>query len=360
MVVDPRHDHSMRIPRPDLSVELGTPNACNNCHVDKDAGWAAGQVKTWYGDNPVSFQAYAQALHKARHAEPGAGAALAELIRDTDTPDIARATALAGIGPYLDAATIDVLPLALADADPAVRTAAVGVLEQTPLNIRVRLAFPMLDDPVRAVRIEAARVLAEVPPGDLSGVQRTSLERALQEYVSAQQASAEWPGAQTNLGNLYAAQGNREQAVAAYNTAIDLDPAYVPAYVNLADFYRSLGDETEAEKILRRAAGITPDNAAVHHALGLSLVRQKRNDAALEELRQAAALAPESEQYVYVYAVALNSAGKQEQAIMVLQGAHNQHPYNREILSALAAFHRDMGNEAAARDYAGKLRALTP
>jgi cytochrome c553 len=32
MVIDPRHDHSIRIPRPDLSVELGTPNACNNCH----------------------------------------------------------------------------------------------------------------------------------------------------------------------------------------------------------------------------------------------------------------------------------------------------------------------------------------
>jgi tetratricopeptide (TPR) repeat protein len=359
MVVDPRHDHSMRIPRPDLSVELGTPNACNNCHVDEDPGWAAGQVATWYGDAPASFQTYARALHKARHAEPGTGSALAALIRDTDTPDIARATAVAGIGPYLGAATIDVLPLALSDADPAVRAAAVGILDRTPLSIRVRLAFPMLDDPVRAVRIEAARVLAEVPAGELSTVQRASLEQALREYVTAQQASAERPESQTNLGNLYAAQGKDKPAITAYHTALELDPAYVPAHVNLADFYRSLGKETEAEKTLRRAAGIIPDSPAVHHALGLSLVRQKRNDAALEELQQAATLGPQSAQYVYVYAVALNSAGKQEQAIMVLQGAHNRFPNNTDILAALVAFHRDSGNMGAAQTYAGKLRSLS-
>jgi predicted CXXCH cytochrome family protein len=52
MVVDPRHDHSMRIPRPDLSVELGTPNACNRCHEDKSIQWAADQVDAWYEAMP--------------------------------------------------------------------------------------------------------------------------------------------------------------------------------------------------------------------------------------------------------------------------------------------------------------------
>ena len=360
MVVDPRHDHSMRIPRPDLSVQLGTPNACNNCHRDKDAGWAAEQVKTWYGDKPKGFQTYAQALHGARHDGAGAGSALAALIRDTETPDIARATALAEIGPYLSAATIDVLPLTLSDADPGVRAAAVGVLDQTPMNIRVRLAFPMLEDPVRAVRIEAARLLSAIPAGELSTEQRALLEKALQEYVAAQQANAERPEAQTNLGNLYAAQGDVAEAVAAYQTATDLDPAYVPGYVNMADLYRAQGKETEAEKILRQAAVIAPENAAVHHALGLSLVRQQRTGSALEELRLASALSPESPRYMYVYAVALNSTGKQEQAILILQGAQARHPNDRDILSALVSFHRDMGNEAAARTYAEKLRTISP
>ena len=360
MVVDPRHDHSMRIPRPDLSMQLGTPNACNNCHQDKDAAWAARQIKAWYGHVPEGFQTYAQALHGERQEAPGAGNALAALIRDVEAPDIARATALAGMGPYLGAATIDVLPLALSDDDPGVRTAAVSILDQMPLNIRVRLAFPMLEDPVRAVRIEAARALAAIPVGELSEEQQALLDKALQEYVMAQQANAERPEAQTNLGNLYAAQGKAEQAVAAYHTATELDPAYVPAYVNLADFYRTQGKESEAEKILRQAAGISPQNAAVHHALGLTLVRQKRTEAALEEFRQASTLNPDNAHYIYVYAVALNSAGKPEQAVMLLQGALNRFPGNRDILGALAAFHRDMGNESAARDYAGKLRAISP
>ncbi len=360
MVVDPRHDHSMRVPRPDLSVKLGTPNACNNCHDDKDAAWAAGQVKTWYGDASTGYQNYAEALHGAWNEQADSGNMLATLIRNMDTPAIARATAYAQIGAYLSAATIDVLPQGLSDDNPAVRAAAVAALESVPAEIRVRLAFPMLEDPVRAVRIETARVLASIPAGDLPADQRASLEKALQEAVTAQQAMAERPEAQTYLGSLYAALGETEKADSAYKTAIELNAAYVPGYVNLADLYRAQGRETDAENVLRRAAKVNPGNASVHHALGLSLVRQQRTDEGVEELRLAATLTPENVRYVYVYAVALNSTGKPEQAVMVLQGAHNQHPNNREILSALVAFHRDMGNQAAAQSYAEKLHAISP
>jgi len=37
MVIDRRHDHSFRIPRPDVSAKVGTPNACNDCLNDKTA-----------------------------------------------------------------------------------------------------------------------------------------------------------------------------------------------------------------------------------------------------------------------------------------------------------------------------------
>jgi tetratricopeptide (TPR) repeat protein len=359
MVVDPRHDHSMRVPRPDLSVEVGTPNACNNCHTDRDAAWATGQVETWYGHAASGFQTYAKTLHSARLDEPGSGDALAELIRNTDTPAIAKATALTHIGPRLSAATIDVLPQGLSDASPTVRAAAVAALESVPAEIRVRLAFPMLDDPVRAVRIEAARVLASILAGELPKAQQASLETALAEAIEAQQAMAERPEAQANLGNLYAALGDVDKAIAAYATAIELNAVYLPGYVNMADLYRAQGQEKAAEKELRRAVQASPGNAGVHHALGLSLVRQQRTQEGIEELRVATTLAPDDARYIYVYAVALNSTGKPEQAIMVLQGAHNRHPNNRDILGALVAFHRDLGNQAAARSYAEKLRAVS-
>jgi tetratricopeptide (TPR) repeat protein len=253
-----------------------------------------------------------------------------------------------------------VLSAGLSDEDAMVRHAAVSALESTPAEMRVRLAFPMLDDPVRSVRIEAARQLASFSAEGLTREQQASLDKGLQEAIEAQQAMAERPEAQTNLVNLYAALGESDKAVAAYEAATGLDPAYVPAYVNLADHYRAMGVEAKAEEVLRKAAELIPESADIHHALGLSLVRQQRNEEAIEELKRASTQNPENPRFVFVYAVALNSTGKPEQAIMTLQGAHNAHPNDRDILSALAAFHRDGGNQAAARGYAQKLRLITP
>jgi predicted CXXCH cytochrome family protein len=360
MVVDPRHDHSMRVPRPDLSVKLGTPNACTNCHAERSAEWAAKQVREWYGGDPEGYQRYAGALDAGRRGEPAAGKGLAELVRDSDVPDIARATALARLGPYLSPETVDVVAQGLAEDNPMLRVAALEALESVPMNIRAQLAFPSINDPVRAVRIEAARILAGLPVDDLSAGQRSQLEKGFEEYLAAQRAMAERPEAQVNMGNLYAARGMTAQAASAYRTATELDPAYAPAYVNLADFLRNQGDEAEAETVLRRAIKVIPENGDVYHALGLSLVRQKRTKEALEALEQAARLSPNNPRYVYVYAVALNSAGNSAKAILVLQGAHNRFPNNRDILNALAAFHRDSGNPEAARSYAEKLRRLSP
>ena len=273
MVVDSRHDHSMRIPRPDLSMQFGMPNACNNCHDDKTPAWASEQVKAWYGHTPVGFQSYAPALHAARKGEAGAGEKLAAVIRNTQAPDIARATAVAELGPFLSARTVDVLTQGLSDEDARVRAAMLSLLEHTTVETRVRLAFPMLNDPVLAVRIEAARLLATLSAERLTGEQQAALDKGLQEYIAAQQAMAERPEAQTNLGNLYAAQGESGKAIAAYATATELDPNYVPGYINLADHYRAQGDEVKVEKVLRRADELVPNSADIHHALGLSLVR---------------------------------------------------------------------------------------
>ncbi len=360
MVVDPRHDHSMRVPRPDLSVKLGTPNACTNCHTGQSAEWAAKQVRDWYGGDAQGYQRYATALEAARGGEPAAGKGLAELVRDSDVPGIARATALAGLGPYLSPETIDVVVQGLGADDPMLRVAALEALESVPVDIRAQLAFPSISDPVRAVRIETARILAGMPVADLSAEQRSALDKGFEEYLQAQQAMAERPEAQLNMGNLYAARGMTAQAVAAYQAATELDPAFTPAYVNHADLLRNHGDEAAAEAVLRRALAITPGTGDVYHALGLSLVRQERTAEALEALKQATSLSPDNARYVYVYAVALNSAGDSAKALMVLQGAHNRFPNNTDILSALVAFHRDGGNTEAARSYAEKLRSLSP
>jgi predicted CXXCH cytochrome family protein len=358
MVVDPRHDHSFRIPRPDLSVDLGTPNACNQCHADKDAAWAVTQVKQWYGKAPSGYQQFATALDAGRNSDANAAKLLADQINNIETPDIARASAISSLSRYLDQATFKVIQQGLKDEDAMVRMASIGALEGLQPSTLVQLIFPLLDDPVRSVRIEAARVLAPVPVGQLQGNQLSIYNKAAGEYIESQTANAERPEAQLNLGNYYAATGELEKAEAAYNKAIQLEDVFIPAYVNLADLYRMQEREADAYKLLQKAKQLAVDNADVHHALGLLLVRQKKTDAALIELGVAASLAPENSRYIYVYAVALNSTARPDEAIEQLQIAHDRFPDNVEILQALISFNRDSGNSFAAERYMKKLEQI--
>jgi len=86
---------------------------------------------------------------------------------------------------------------------------------------------------------------------------------------------------------------------------------------------------------LRQGLSLSPNAADLHHALGLLLVRKTDKTAALQELALAAKLAPDNARYAYVYAIGLNSAGKQREALTVLKAADAQQPYNLDLLSAI-------------------------
>ena len=358
MVVDPRHDHSFRVPRPDLSVQLGTPNACNQCHTDKDAAWAAAQVQKWYGKSPDGYQRFATALDAGRNGDASAGQLLAEQISAMDTPDIARASAISLLPPYLDQSTFAIVEKSLKDDDAMVRRASIAALEGLQPEMLVRLVFPLLDDPVRSVRIEAARVLAPVPVGELQGEQASIYRNAADEYIESQTVNAERPEAQLNLANYYVARREEAKAEAALKKAIELEDVFMPAYINLADVYRMQGNDAEAYRVLSKAKQLAPENADVRHALGLVLVRQKKFEQAVEELEAAASLATTNARYHYVYAVALNSTGMPREAIEQLQLAHERFPDNVEVLQALVSFNRDAGNAFTAERYMKKLENL--
>ncbi|MBE9568347.1 MAG: tetratricopeptide repeat protein, partial [Proteobacteria bacterium] len=233
-----------------------------------------------------------------------------------------------------------------------------SALEGLPQTMLAQLAFPLLDDQVRAVRIEAARVLAPVPVGKLQGESLKIYNRAASEYINSQQVNAERPEAQLNLGNYYAAKGEVDKAVASYKKSISLEDVFVPAYINLADLYRVQGEDSAAEVLLQSAIEIAPKNADAHYALGLLKIRQKKNSKAIKLLQHAADFDKSNAHYVYVYAIALDSTGQKDVAIKVLQGANKRFPQDTNILEALIAFHREAGNEFAAQTFMKKLQKL--
>jgi tetratricopeptide (TPR) repeat protein len=360
MVVDPRHDHSFRIPRPDRTVSLGVPNACSQCHAKQSAQWAADAVAKWFPQRKPGFQSFAEGFHAGDRGAPGAQGALIKVAEDRSQSAIARASAVQRLGRYLSAVTLPTVANALNDPDPMVRAAAVGALAGADAATRGRLLARMLDDPDRLVRMEAARALAGEPEARLAAESRKSFERALEEYVAAQRFNADRPEAQTALGNLNAARGRYAEAAAAYAKALELDPAFAQAALNLADLQRSLARDDDAERTLRDLIRRAPQSAPAHHALGLALVRQRRTLEALEELALAAKLAPDDARFAYVYGVALYDTGKRAEALKALRAALARHPYDREILYALATYERAGGDTARARAHVRTLREVEP
>lgn len=358
MVVDPRRDHSLRVPRPDLSVAIGTPNACTGCHRDRPAQWAADAVERWSPGRPRPAH-YGQVLDAGRRDLPGADAQLVGLAGDTGAPGIVRATAISLLR-RRSAASILAIERATSDPDPIIRLAAVGGAAGLSLDARLSMLARLLDDPVRAIRIETARALAEVPAERLTPEQRVALERGLGEYRHAQEINADRPEAQTSLAALADRRGAPEEAQRAFERAIALDPTFVPAYANLADHYRGLGQDVRGEQVLRQGIARVPGAAALHHALGLLLARRGATQEAVAELGKAAALAPDSARYAYVHAVALNSSGAGDRALVILKAAHARHPGDPDVLIALATISRDRGATDAARGYARMLMQVAP
>jgi predicted CXXCH cytochrome family protein len=360
MVVDPRHDHSFRVPRPDLSITLGTPNACNDCHSDKDPQWAAAAVENWFGPDRKGFQTYGAAFHASRTDQAEATALLAIVAGDSNAPAVARATALAELAPRISPANIGVARRALSDPDPMVRIGALDMLENVFPGQVWPVVSPLLADPVRGVRIRAASLLAAVPTVSQPPPDREGFEHAAAEFVAAQRANADRPEARATLGSFLARRGQPIDAEIEYKAALQLSPQYLAASINLADLYRQLGRDGDGEAVLRAAIALSPRAAAARHALGLTLTRLKKPEAALSEFRRAAELEPGEARYQYVYAVALKTLGQTAQAMTVLKEAVSRHPVDRDILMALVIFNREAGNAGSALAYAVQLAAVTP
>jgi tetratricopeptide (TPR) repeat protein len=210
------------------------------------------------------------------------------------------------------------------------------------------------------VRIRAASLLAVVPTANQPPADRERFEGAAAEFINAQRFNADRPEARATLGSFFAKRGRPAEAEVEYKAALRLSPQYAPAAANLADLYRGLGQEADSKNVLRAALVASPRDAGLHHALGLTLVRLKRVDQALDELRNAAELDTGQARYAYVYAVALHSTGHNGEAIRELKENLTRHPNDRDTLLALVSFSRESGDISSALEYAERLALIAP
>lgn len=386
MEVDARRDHSIRIPRPDLSVAWGTPNACTRCHLsdarisdDKRAGlrqyrdwldaaragdeeirgelaridqWMLESMQQWYRKDAWG-ESFAPALAAGRRGEAGAEQALAALSADRRQPGIARATAIQQRAQLPRLSSLQPELAALADPDPQVRRAAVArFYEQIPVvaagqllgrqesqAIRdhvapiVRQLVPLLDDPLRSVRAEAGRVLARLPlqltSELLNGSQREKLDRAIDTYIAGVLEANDRSGAHVELGILYESLGRETDALAAYRTAIRVEPGMTGPRSNLAELLERISDRRGA-----RSPGGQPDVRDAELHAEVKLLRREE----LELLARDARLLPDNPSVQYRYGLSLYLNGEPERAEVALRAACRLAPANDDILHFLVMF----------------------
>lgn len=384
MQVDVRRDHSFVIPRPDLTATLGTPNACNECHYEEDAQWAADRIVEWYGPKRHNDPHFAPVIAAARKGEPGAIAGLIDLVRNKERPAIIRATALTFLVNPHDEAVRGAVGEALRDDEPLVRRAAVAAALNWPRNLLEQLIVPLLDDPVRAVRIEAARALSRFAgelfaDGDRAESER--FRRVLDEYRKGQLAEADRGAAHLNLGQIAEAMGDRTEAEARYRKAVAIEPYLSPPYSALATLLFGDARFDEAEKLLLKAIEDAPQSPDPHYDLGrlygeLSSRAQESGRAAESRgylhkaaaaFAEAAKIAPDNPRFHYNRGVALMRLDEPLDAEKALRRALDLAPQSPEYREGLALLYgRQLQRLAAAENwkaalyYARKLAELYP
>jgi tetratricopeptide (TPR) repeat protein len=354
MVVDPRRDHSFRVPRPDLSERFGVPNACQQCHRDKDAHWAAAQLKGWLGREAQGFQRFAEAFHAMRSTDVGAEVALQAVLRDPSSPPLVKGSLLAESGGFLSTIAEE-LQAGLRAPSVEERIGALNALGGLPFAQRWPLASHLLQAPERNVRLEAARLLLDPA---MDAAQQQQLAPALAELQETARIYASRPQWRMTAAEIALKQGHPEQAIAEYEAALKLQPAFAQGYVNLADTYRALGQEEKVLETLDRGLKRLPEDGALHYAKGLYWIRQKQRSEGVAELRRATELTPDAPGFAYAYALGLYSQGEKKACFVFLAKRLQKIPSERRTLYLLGQLAFQENRRDLLRPHLARLRQL--
>ena len=198
----------------------------------------------------------------------------------------------------------------LDDSDPQIRAAAVQNLSELPRRELLETLSPLLDDPIRYVRIQAALALAGVPDGAFTTQQREQRAKSLDEYRASLALNSDLAGSHMALGVLAERQGNASAAANAYRTAIRVQPDVTGPRTNLAALLEAQGKVAETEalraeelELLARDSVLAPQSAAVQYRYGLALYLAGREQEAETALAVAYELEPNTPDYCLALAL---------------------------------------------------------
>jgi len=255
---------------------------------------------------------------------------------------------------------LDIVERALSDPDPWVRTTAVESTLDWPPSRRIGPVSPLLADPVRSVRIKAARALAPFESGGLPPEAQARLAGALRELEASLASAAGHPGNRLNLGVLAQDRGDAATAEAEYRKALELDTRFIAARLNLVHLLDAQGRSAEVEQLLAEGLAADPDSGDMEYALGLALAQQDRLREASVHLARAAALMPDHVRVHYNLGLAHQQLGEIASAQAAFEAARRISPDEIEVLRALAILRAQQADWTGADPYVDALLRVAP
>ncbi len=350
MARDPRSDHRFPIPDPLLTKEVGTPNACNDCHADKGLDWQIEWTDRWYGERMERPERdRTRAVHAAQQGEPGALGQLIE-VYDVEEIDAWKATLLRLMEPWLADSRVRERSLQAARSEaPLTRAAAAFLVSRSGASQAV--LDELLADPLKAVRLEAAWGAFESLPAD---------HPAVLEAEAVARHQADQPAGAMRMARVAVARQDPAKAEEWMKRAARWDGASAAPRRDLAVFLGGLGRTEESVAWLEEAARLEPGNAEIPYLAALALAETGRAGDAVAKLERAVELEPGFARAHYNLGLLLSSLGRDEEAVAALRRAADADPGDPQAPYARATIHLRQGMPGAARNAAREAVSRAP
>lgn len=355
---DYRRDHSFRIPRPDLSLKYGTPNACTQCHTDKDDAWAWENYKKTHGTPKTKH--FSELLAPALTGNPHGFEKLLELSKDTIYPEIARASAVRAMGNYVTQESIDELLGFLNDESPLVRGATVDAFNDLNTTDYVNSFLPLLKDKKRSVRVKAFLALAPLNEMQIPEEYKNFYRKVEKEFNAHFKVTADFSGGRAKKAAFYLKKGDVANAIKWYEKALEIDGLNNMIRTNLANLYYRNGDMANAEAAFKTIIAQEPEFAQTYYSYALLLAELNRTEDAIKQMLLAIKHMPENVRFYYNLSLLYDKANNLKKAEEIAVKGLKLAPNNESLLYALAYIYQKKGEISKAKNIASRLVELFP
>lgn len=185
-------------------------------------------------------------------------------------------------------------------------------------------------------------------------------EDARELFKQAVTLDADEPTAIINLATLEYELGNRSAAVTLLQKATQRFPKNSLAAYNLGTIYLQQGDLANAKRYLQKTIEIDPENAGAYNATGLIQMQQGRFSQAAESFAQAVRLAPLAPDFHVNHAAALIESNELQKSLQPLLNAIDLQPNHLIAHINLADVYSRLGNSRKACHHADAALVLDP